>query len=39
MDAVRQQLERGEVVIVFDLETESATLVPRDSIPDTAGRF
>ena len=33
MDAVRQQLERGEAVIVFDLETESATLLPRDIVP------
>ena len=37
MDAVRQQLERGEAVIVFDLETENATLLPRHSVPDTAG--
>jgi uncharacterized protein YheU (UPF0270 family) len=30
MDAVRQQLERGEAVIVFDLETETANLVTAD---------
>ncbi len=30
MDAVRQQLEHGEVVIVFDIATETATILPRD---------
>ena len=32
MDAVRQQLERGEAVIVFDPETESAHVVPKDGV-------
>jgi uncharacterized protein len=30
MDEVRQQLEHGEVVIMFDLETESANLIPAE---------
>jgi uncharacterized protein YheU (UPF0270 family) len=30
---VRRQLERGEVVIAFDLEHESATLVLRSELP------
>ena len=32
MADVRHQLERGEVLIVFDLETESANVVPSDGI-------
>lgn len=30
---VKRQLERGEVVIAFDLERESATLVLRAELP------
>ena len=33
MDAVRQQLESGEAVIIFDLETESATILPKEVSP------
>ena len=32
MDAVRQQLEHGDVVVVFDLATESANVVPSDGM-------
>ena len=31
--SVQRQLERGEVVIAFDLEQESATLVLRSELP------
>lgn len=31
--SVKRQLERGEVVIAFDLEQESATLVLRSELP------
>ena len=31
--SVKRQLERGEVVIAFDLENESATLVLRSELP------
>ena len=34
--AVVKQLERGEVVIIFDPETESVTLVPFDELPSEA---
>lgn len=30
--AVRRQLDRGEIVIVFDPESESCSLVPRDGL-------
>ena len=30
MDAIRQQLERGDVAIVFDPETETANIIVRD---------
>jgi uncharacterized protein YheU (UPF0270 family) len=33
VQSVRRQLERGEVVIAFDLEQESATLVLRSELP------
>ena len=33
VQSVRRQLERGEVVIAFDLERESATLVLRSELP------
>jgi uncharacterized protein len=33
VESVRRQLERGEVVIAFDLERESATLVLRAELP------
>lgn len=31
--SVLRQIERGEVLIVFDLEAESTTLVHRDELP------
>jgi uncharacterized protein YheU (UPF0270 family) len=31
--SVKRQLERGDVVIAFDLEQESATLVLRSELP------
>ncbi|MDJ0789578.1 MAG: YheU family protein [Myxococcota bacterium] len=30
---VRRQLERGEALLLFDPETESINLVPRDALP------
>lgn len=33
VQSVRRQLDRGEVVIAFDLERESATLVLRAELP------
>jgi len=33
VQSVRRQLDRGEVVIAFDLEQESATLVLRSELP------
>lgn len=34
--SVRRQIDRGEVVIAFDLEQESATLMLRRDLPRTA---
>jgi uncharacterized protein YheU (UPF0270 family) len=31
--SVLRQIERGEVLIVFDVESESTTLVHRDELP------
>lgn len=31
--AVRRQLQSGSIVIVFDEESESCTLVPKDQLP------
>ena len=31
--AVLRQLQRGEVVVMFDFETESTTIVPADQAP------
>jgi uncharacterized protein YheU (UPF0270 family) len=33
VQGVRRQIERGDVVIAFDLERESATLVLRSELP------
>jgi hypothetical protein len=33
VQSVQRQLERGDVVIAFDLERESATLVLRSELP------
>lgn len=30
---VRAALERGELVLVFDADTETCTFLPRDSLP------
>ncbi|MGE5608987.1 MAG: YheU family protein [Bacillota bacterium] len=32
IDAVRRQLKAGKVVIVFDEETESCTIIPREQL-------
>lgn len=36
VQSVKRQLERGEVVIAFDMERESATLVLRSELPPQA---
>ncbi|HEX2974054.1 MAG TPA: YheU family protein [Tepidisphaeraceae bacterium] len=33
VDAVRAQIQSGQVVIVFDEDSESCTIVPHDQLP------
>jgi uncharacterized protein YheU (UPF0270 family) len=38
VEQVQAQLQQGRVVIVFDAESESCSILPADELPDLAGR-
>jgi uncharacterized protein YheU (UPF0270 family) len=37
VEQVQAQLQQGRVVIVFDAESESCSILPADELPDPAG--
>jgi uncharacterized protein YheU (UPF0270 family) len=38
VEQVQAQLQQGRVVIVFDAESESCSILPADELPDPTGR-